>query len=158
MKYSNKVLMYCLTFLHIFALSCISFADERVNSVELVDVVYEWSPGSTSIQIGDYTINNFASVWVDNGYESMTQVSSNRIKTGDLVKVYLINKDSDGFWRADKIIIFAGEALTDEIENLPEIKREEIKRNELRSTKSSSSPRAPRQTQTPVLIDGVWVN
>lgn len=92
--------------------STLLFANENENDyIELTDIVYEWTPYGNMIQVGDYIISEIRSVWLDEGKESMVEVSTSYIEQGKLARVLLIDKDANGFWRADKIIVFSGKGL-----------------------------------------------
>lgn len=108
-------------------LSNFSFADEKAHDYrEFVDIVYEWTPYGNMIQVGDYTISDIRSVWLDKGDKNIVQVSTSHINQGGLARVFLINKDENGFWVADKIIVFSGKGLDDAIKALPLIKKKEF--------------------------------
>lgn len=149
-----------LTFLFVswvlFPLCIVSFADEDAKEyTEVCDLVYEWSPQGNAIQVGDYTISKIGSVWLERGNEDLVRAGNSVIKQGGLVKALLVNKDENGFWLADKIIVFSGSALDAAIEKLPESKRKQL----LESMESEGKSRAPHyQSQQPFLEEGVWKN
>lgn len=151
---SYFLLINCMISLLIFSANS-SLAEEEKRLTEVVDQVYEWVPNGTTIQVGDYTISDFGTVWLDNGIGEVTQTNSSKITTGDLVKAYLIDRDENGFWIADKIVVFAGSAFTSAVEELPEIKRNKILNSEEPS--DDNAPTTP-QTKEPTLENGVWVN
>lgn len=140
----------------LFPLCIVSFADENaVEYTEVIDLVYEWSPQGNAIQVGDYTISEIGSVWLERGNEDIVRAGNSVIKQGGLVKALLVNRDENGFWRADRIIVFYGSALDAVIEKLPEPKRKQL----LESLESESESRAHQyQSQQPFLEEGVWKN
>ena len=140
----------------LFPLSIVSAAEEGAEEyTELIDIVYEWSPQGNAIQVGDYTISDIGSVWLDRGSEDISQTGNSVIKQGGLVKALLVDKDENGFWRADRIVVLSGSALDAAIEELPELKRKQL----LESLKSEGESEAPQyQSQKPILKDGVWTN
>ena len=106
--------------------SGLSFADEtEIDYRQFIDIVYEWTPYGKSIQIGDYTISKFDSVWLDNGGTQLIKANTSYIKTGGLARVLLINQNDDGFWIAHKIIVFSGEGLKKAINQISIAKRKE---------------------------------
>ena len=140
----------------LFPLTIVSAAEEGAEEyTELIDIVYEWSPQGNAIQVGDYTISDIGSVWLDRGSEDISQTGNSVIKQGGLVKALLVDKDESGFWIADRIIVFSGSALDAAIEELPELKRKQL----LESLKSEDESETPQyQSQKPILKDGVWTN
>ena len=140
----------------LFPLNIVSAAEEGVEEyTEVIDLVYEWSPQGNAIQVGDYSISDIGSVWLDRGNEDISQTGNSVIKQGGLVKALLVDKDENGFWRADKIIVFSGSALDAAIEKLPESKRKQLLEG-LASEDESSAPKY--QSQKPIFIDGAWTN
>ena len=107
--------------------SSFSSADENLPDYkEFIDIVYEWTPNGSMIQVGDYTISDIKSVWLDNGNENIVNVSTSYINQGELAKAVLITQDDNGFWIADKIIVFSGKGLDTVIKTLPLIKKKEL--------------------------------
>ncbi len=101
-----------------------SYAEEmKPDYKQFVDIVYEWSPYGDMIQVGDYTISEIRSVWLDNGGKDMLKVTTGYIKQGAPVRAVVINQDANGSWIADKIIVFAGEGLEKALKHLPLSKR-----------------------------------
>lgn len=90
-----------------------------------VDIVYEWTPNGNKIQVGDFIISNIQSVWLDNGSKEMVRVGTSYIRHGKPVRAVLKSKDSDGYWIADKIIVFSGDGLKTAVKQLSVIKRKE---------------------------------
>ena len=140
----------------LFPLNIVSAAEEGVEEyTEVIDLVYEWSPQGNAIQVGDYSISDIGSVWLDRGNEDISQTGNNVIKEGGLVKAMLVDRDENGFWLADKIIVLSGNALEAAIEKLPESKRKQLLEG-LASEDESSAPKY--QSQQPFLEEGVWKN
>lgn len=131
------------------------FADEEKAYTEVVDIVYEWSPDGSSIQVGGYLISSFGSVWIERGDGKSVQTNSNKIKNKDLVKAYLIERDENGFWTADRIIVLSDKAFSAAVESLPESKKNEIM---LEQENVSEKPTTLPKLNGPVLKDGVWIN
>ncbi len=122
---SYKVLIITL----ILGVLCSSFSsaeEQEYDYKEFTDIVYEWTPNGNMIQVGDYTISDIRSVWLDQGDKELVQVNKSYIKQSKLVKVLLINKDNNGFWIAHKIIVFSGNSLKTAIKKLSLIKRKEL--------------------------------
>ncbi len=140
----------------LFPLFTVSFADEGAGEyTEVIDLVYEWSLQGGAIQVGDYMISDIGSVWLDRGNEDISQSGNSVIKQGGLVKALLIDKDENGFWRADRIVVLSGSALDAAMQNLPESKRKQL----LKSLQSEGESRTPQyQSQEPFLEEGVWKN
>jgi hypothetical protein len=149
------LLVSSLSFLLFFTGNSILLAEEERPAIEIIDIIYEWSPGGTAIQVGDYNISKFDSVWIDNGDEKNVQTNNDSIKTGGLARVSLIRQDENGFWIAERIIMLSGTAYESTVKNLPEIKRNEIMRSQ-ESQKENISP-IP-QEKPPVFNNGVWKN
>ncbi len=149
------LLVSSLFFLLLFAGNSILLAEEERPAIEIVDIVYEWSPEGTAIQVGDYNISKFGSVWMDNGDEKIVQTNSDNIKTGGLARVSLIRQDENGFWIAERVVMLSGAAYDSSVKSLPEIKRNEIM-NSQNSHEESIQP-IP-QVKPPVLSNGVWKN
>ena len=109
-----------------FLYSGLCFADDtETDYKEFIDIVYEWTPYGNMIQIGDYTISKFDSVWLDNGGTQLVKANTSYIKNGDLARALLINQDDNGFWIAHKIIVFSGEGLKKAINQISIAKRKE---------------------------------
>jgi len=118
-----------LTFIFILGLffSSFSYAEEKEHDYrEFIDIVYEWTPYGNMIQVGDVTISDIRSVWLDEGNKDLVEVSKSYIHQGDLVKPLLIKKDANGFWIADEIIVFSGKGLDAVIKNLSFMKKKEF--------------------------------
>ncbi len=115
------------TFFLVTCVCMISFssvsAQEEPDYRSFVDIVYEWSPYGNVIQIGDFTISNIQSVWLDNGGKEEVKVSTSYIKQGGIARAVLIDQDENGFWNAYKIIVFSGKGLEKAIQELPLVKR-----------------------------------
>jgi hypothetical protein len=152
---SYMLLVCSLSFLLFFSGSTASFAEEERPAIEIVDIVYEWSPEGTAIQVGDYNISKFVSVWLDNGGGEIVQTNNESIKTGGLARVSLIGQDENGFWMADRVIMLSGAAFDSTVKSLPEIKRNEIMKSQ-EPQKEMAQP-IP-QVKPPVLNNGVWKN
>ncbi len=150
------LITFLLVFWALSPLCIVSSADESAEKyTEVIDLVNEWSPQGNAIQVGDYTISDIGSVWLDRGNGDISQTGNSVIRQDGLVKVLLLDKDENGFWLADRIIVFSGSALDAAIEKLPELTRKQL----LESLESEDEGRAPQyQSQQPVLIDGVWTN
>ena len=150
------LISFILVFWVLFPFCMVTSADEGAEGyTEVIDLVYEWSPQGTAIQVGDYMISDFGSVWLDRGNEDIVQSGNSVIKQGSLVKALLADKDENGFWHADRIIVLSGSALDDAMEKLPEPKRKELLEN-LKSEVESLAPRY--QSKKPILEEGVWKN
>ncbi|MBN4058813.1 hypothetical protein JYT18_01135, partial [Desulfocapsa sp. AH-315-J15] len=101
-----RIITFLLLFFTLLPLGN-SFGDELPKGyTEVVDLVLEWSPQGNAIQVGDYMISDFGSVWSDTGDGNVVLASKSAINQGGLVKALLINKDENGFWLADRIIVF----------------------------------------------------
>jgi hypothetical protein len=133
-----------------------SIAENGVTSTEIIDLVYEWSPEGTSIQIGKYNISEFDTVWMDSGNGNIVQTNSNDIKTGNLVKVYLVNQDENDFWLADRLVVLSGTALDSAIKSLPDNKRDE--KLHTKENEENIPSESKKQIELPVLDNGVWRN
>lgn len=149
------LLVSSLSFLLFFAGNSILLAEEERPAIEIVDVIYEWSPEGAAIQVGDYNITKFDSVWIDIGDEKIVQTNNDSVKTGGLARVSLIRQDKNGFWIAERVIMLSGKAYDSTLESLPEIKRNEIMKSQ-DAQKESIQP-IPR-LNPPVLNNGVWKN
>ncbi|MBV5330062.1 MAG: hypothetical protein JZU65_20945 [Chlorobium sp.] len=149
------LLVISLSFLLFFAGNSILLAEEERPAIEIVDIVYEWSPEGTAIQVGDYNILKFGSVWIDNGDEKIVQTNNDSIKTGGLARVSLIRQDENGFWIAERVILLSGTAYDSTLKSLPEIKRNELMKSQ--DTQKESIQPIP-QVNPPVLNNGVWKN
>lgn len=109
----------------LLSLSGVSHAEEmEPDYIQFIDIVYEWTPYGETIQVGDHTISEIRSVWLDNGGKDMLEVDTDYIKLGAPVRAVLINQDANRFWIADKIIVFAGKGLEAAIKHLPLSKRQ----------------------------------
>lgn len=86
---------------------------------EFVDIVYEWTPHGNMIQIGDFTISKINSVWLDNGGETLSQVGTSYIEQGKPARAMLLEKDANGMWIAEKIIVFSGKGFDNLVKTLP---------------------------------------
>ena len=104
----------------------LSAEEQGYDYKEFTDIVYEWTPNGNMIQVGDYTISDIRSVWLDKGDKELYRVSKSYIQEGKLVRVLLINKDNNGFWIAHKIVVFSGKGLKTAIKQLSLIKRKEL--------------------------------
>ena len=133
----------------------VSAETSAIDYKVITDIVYEWSPLENAIQIGDYTISDMGSVMLDNGSEHLVPAGKGKIKTGNLVRAMLIGRDENGFWKAGKIIVLTGKALTSAKNSLPETKQKELKRERLRQ--DSDAPVQKKQDgKQPYLEGGVW--
>ncbi len=152
-KFIILVAILCLPFF--FLSSLVADEPERDYKI-IVDLVYEWSPQGGMIQIGDYTISDMGSIMLDSGTGSLVPAGKGRIKTGGLVKAMLIDQDKNGFWRADRIIVFTGEALASAKQLLPKAKQNEIILDQLEQNNNLPGQRE-QITRKPYLDqDGVW--
>ena len=93
---------------------------------EFTDLIYEWIPGGTVIQVGNQTISRINSVWLDRGGKTLEKANNSYLKVGKPARVILLGKDKDGFWEAHKIVVFSGEGMKKAINLLPEINRKEL--------------------------------
>jgi len=93
---------------------------------EFTDIIYEWTPGRSVIQVGNQTISRFNSVWIDRGGETLEKVNKSYLKVGKPARVILLEKDNDGFWKAHKIILFSGKGMKKAMNLLPKIRRKEL--------------------------------
>ena len=135
-----------------------SFADD-FQYVEVIDLVYEWSPGGEAIQVGDYMISEFDSVWSDTGDGDIVMVGRSAIKLGGLVKTLLTGKDENGFWIADRVIVLAGDGVDAAMEALPEAKRQQLTSSqESNATDNDNTPTNRQSGEFLYEEDGVWKN
>lgn len=110
-----------------FFFTSFSLANEKEPDYKsFIDIVYEWTPYGNMIQVGDYTISYINSVWLDDGGKDLIPVSKARIHVGDPVKAVVISQEDNGYWIADKIIVFSGKGLDDALKNISAIKKEEF--------------------------------
>lgn len=135
-----NILIVCFVFL-ILIVPCFSMADEiqpnqqpeeetqqsqEPDYREFTDIIYEWTPGGTVIQVGNQTISRFNSVWLDRGEKTLEKVSQSYLKVGKPARVILLGKDKDGFWEAHKIVVFSGKGVEKAMSLLPKIRRKEL--------------------------------
>ena len=155
MRYGKTI--FLLVTLALFAFGD-SFADD-VQFIEVVDLVYEWSLEGEAIQVGDYMISEFDSVWTDTGDGELIMVGRSAIKLGGLVKTLLIGKDENGFWIADRVIVLVGDGVDSAIEALPEAKRQQLTSSQ--ESNATDNDNTPTSHQSGGLLyeeDGVWKN
>ncbi len=135
-----------------------SFGDELPEGyTEVVDLVYEWSPQGNAIQVGDYMISDLGSVWSDTGDGNVVMVGKSAINQGGLVKALLIDKDENGFWLADRIIVFSGKGVDSAMKGLAETKKEQLVSTQESSVETKDTL-PDRPSEEPFLEDGVWKN
>ncbi|WP_020587597.1 hypothetical protein [Desulfobacter curvatus] len=121
-----NILIVCFVFL-ILVVPGFSMADEVQSDYrEFTDIIYEWKPGGTIIQVGNQTISRINSVWLDRGGETLEQVNKSYLKVGKPARVILLGKDKDGFWKAHKIVVFSGKGMEKAMKLLPKIRRKEL--------------------------------
>ncbi len=137
-------------------LPVMSMASDPVGSeLDVVDIVYEWDPQGTVIQVGNYNVSYFESVWVDVGKGEPIQGTASDIVLGGLVKAILIDKDEDRRWLANRIIVYRGDGL----EQALAIVSEDIKKQVLQKQKEDQEGgRSPENKQDLKLENGVWTN
>ncbi|WDP90959.1 MAG: hypothetical protein HUN04_15155 [Desulfobacter sp.] len=98
-----------------------------------VDIVSEVDDNGTMIQLGDFTITKIKSLWLDEGQRDgqgnpvLFRVPRRYIKVGQPARVFLEQKDENGFWIAHRLIVFSGKGLEEAITMLPSHKRRELK-------------------------------
>jgi hypothetical protein len=93
---------------------------------EFTDIIYEWTPGRTVIQVGNQTISRFNSVWLDRGGKTLEKANKSYLKVGKPARVILLGKDKDGFWKAHRIVVFSGKGMKKAMRLLPKIRRKEL--------------------------------
>lgn len=93
---------------------------------EFTDIIYEWIPGGSVIQVGNQTISRINSVWLDRGSETLERANKSYLEVGKPARVILLGKDGDGFWKAHKIVVFSGKGMEKAMKLLPKIKRKEL--------------------------------
>ena len=93
---------------------------------EFTDIIYEWTPGGTVIQVGNQIISKFNSVWIDRGGGTPEMASRSYLKIGKPARVILLRKDNNGFWVAHKIVVFSEKGMEKAMNLLPLIKRKEF--------------------------------
>ncbi len=160
MKYYTFVMLFLITGL-LSPLCTRAFAEDQAvvdDYPEIVDIVYEWSSEGNAIQVGDHLISSFKTVWSDNGNGEISQAGRQDIKTGSVVKAYLVNNDENGFWTADRIVILSGNALDSAVQSLSENKKLEVKNSQENAEVNlpTKSPSAP--AKKPVFENGTWKN
>ena len=160
MKYYTFVMLFLITGL-LSPICTRAFAEDKVvadDYPEIVDIVYEWSPEGNAIQVGDHLISSFKTVWSDNGNGEISRAGRQNIKTGSVVKVYLVKNDENGFWTADRIVILSGNALASAVQSLPENKKLEFENYQENTEVNlpSKSPSTP--AKKPVFENGAWKN
>ncbi len=125
MKYYKFIIFIFI--LGLFFSSVSSAGDIEHDYKEFIDIVYEWTPYGNMIQVGDYTISNIKSVWLDEGgNKDLVPVNKTYIHVGNLVKAVVINTDTNGFWIADKIIVFSGKGLKTAMKSLSPMEKKEF--------------------------------
>jgi hypothetical protein len=137
-----------------------SLAEEKSleSYMEILDIVYEWSPKGKAIQVGEHLISSFNTVWSDTGSGEIILAGSQAIKVGGVVKAYLIKKDENGFWLADRIVVLSGRTLDSAVQSFPENKKLDFQ-NSQKNTERNVPPKVPSTpAQKPVLENGVWKN
>lgn len=92
---------------------------------EIIDIIYEWTPYGSSIQVGDIIISRIESVWLDTGGDTISQAGKSHIRQGNLARAVLKKKDRNGFWTA-QIIVFSGKGLEKAVKCLSRAKRNEF--------------------------------
>ncbi len=157
MIFRNKVIiLFTILCLPFFFLSSLAANGPEKDYKIIIDLVYEWSPQGSMIQIGDYTISDMGSIMLDNGSGSLVPVGRGRIQTGELVKVRLIDKDKNGFWQAYQIIVLTGEALASAKQSLPRAKQKELTINQLEKDNDMLEQREQGTVKPYLDKDGVW--
>lgn len=95
------------------------------------DIIYEWNPSGRVVQVGDFTISEFGSVWLDqgevdaNGNPRLARANKRYLRQGKIATVVLIKEKRDGTWIADRLIVFSGKGLKRAVKALSRVKREE---------------------------------
>lgn len=93
---------------------------------EFTDIIYEWIPGGTVIQVGNQTISRINSIWLDRGGKTLEKANKSYLKIGKPARVILLGKDKDDFWKAHKIVVFSGKGMKKAMSLLPKIRRKEL--------------------------------
>lgn len=112
----------------------ITIAQEQTEPdyYQFTDIIYEWSTGGSMIQVGDQTISRIKSVWIDRGdvddqgKSILYRSSSFYIKLGSIATPMMLEKDRDGNWIAEKLIIYSGKGLEAIVKQLPLAKQKEF--------------------------------
>ena len=124
MKVQKIKIVIATLVIGLLSLTGVSYAEETApDYIQFIDIVNEWAPYGQTIQVGDHIISEIRSVWLDNGVKDMIEVNTGYIELGMPVRAVLIEQDADGFWVADKIIVFEGKGLDAAMEYLPLNKR-----------------------------------
>lgn|GEM_PF-4634671 len=100
----------------------------------LVDIVYEASPqGHLMVQLGShYTISQVNTLLLyggendDHGKPVLHRVPRRYLKIGKPAKAFLKEQDENGFWIADRLIVFSGAGLEWAKDRLSPGKRKEL--------------------------------
>ncbi len=115
----NHLFLFC-TISVLLLLPGMAFSEEAPDYRELTGIVFEWTPNGDMIQIENLTISGIKSVWLDEGKgdEGLIRVNKSYIKEGKLARALLLDKDRNGLWIAEKIIVFSGKGLDDVMKRL----------------------------------------
>lgn len=125
-----NILIICFVFF-ILIVPRFSMADEiqpgqEPDYREFTDIIYEWTPGGTVVQVGNQTISKFNSVWLDRGGKTLEKANKSYLKVGKPARVILLGKDKNGFWKAHKIVVFSGKGMKKAMNLLPKSRRKEL--------------------------------
>jgi len=93
-----------------------TLADEP-DYKQFTDIVYEWTSGGKMIQIGDSTISRIKSVWLDKGDRDdqgnpiLVRAGKYNIRVGRLATPLMLKQDQNGYWVAEKLILYSGKGV-----------------------------------------------
>lgn len=95
-----------------FLLTGVSQGQEEEEDT-VIGVIIEIVPEEQIIQVGDrnYIVKT---VYLDDGYTETPRIGRfGSLEVESLVEVYEGDKDNEGFWQAEKVILYSGEKKED---------------------------------------------
>ena len=124
MKFYTRIIILALAAALIFP--CLSAGDTiEPDYKQYTDVVVEWTPNGSMIQVGDFLISKIKSVLLYQGQKDLqgkrtyVTISKSQIRVGRLATPMMLDQDQDGNWIAEKLILYSGTGLEEELERLP---------------------------------------
>ncbi len=161
-----------LTFVALFSLLVAPFSGTAADSVlegkeSVIGVIIELAPDGSYVQVADFGINRIDEIVLTSEQNATSVGTPADLALGSVVEASLDDLDSEGLWRASRIVVLAGEGLKAAIADLSGDEQGTLAQSRTNlgtGGESLAVPASSSEKPTPTgqdglrLEDGVWRN